>query len=36
MKYLIVFALCIVAAMAAPPTGDVTLLKNDFAGDDKG
>lgn len=33
MKFLIVFALCLVAAMAAPPTGDVTLLKNDFAND---
>jgi hypothetical protein len=34
MKFLIVFALCIVAALAAPaPADDVTLLKNDFAND---
>lgn len=33
MKFLIVFALVIVAALAAPPTGDVTLLKNDFSND---
>jgi hypothetical protein len=33
MKFLIVFALCIVAAFAAPPTADVTLLKSDFAND---
>jgi hypothetical protein len=30
MKFLIVFALCIVAALAAPPAGDVQILKNDF------
>lgn len=30
MKFLIVFALCIVAALAAPPTADVQILKNDF------
>jgi hypothetical protein len=32
MKFLIVFALCFVAALAAP-TGDVTVLKNDFSND---
>ncbi|CRL02974.1 CLUMA_CG016256, isoform A [Clunio marinus] len=31
MKFLIVFALCIVAALAAPPTGDVSILKSNFA-----
>jgi len=33
MKFLIVFALCIVAALAAPPTSDITLLKSDFTND---
>lgn len=33
MKFLIVFALCFAAALAAPPTGDITLLKNDFSND---
>lgn len=33
MKFLIVFALFVVAALAAPPTGEVTLLKSDFAND---
>lgn len=33
MKFLIVFALCFAAALAAPPTGDVTLLKSDFVND---
>lgn len=33
MKFLIVFALFVVAALAAPPTADVSVLKNDYAND---
>lgn len=30
MKFLIVFALCIVAALAAPASDDVQILKSNF------
>jgi len=36
MKYLIVLALAVVAVIAAPPTGDVTLLKSDFVNEQSG
>lgn len=30
MKFLVVFALFIAATLAAPPTADITILKNAF------
>jgi hypothetical protein len=36
MKFLIVFALFIVAALAAPPAGDIEVLRSDFTNDQAG
>lgn len=33
MKFIIVLALCVVAALAAPPTGSVEVLKSAFVND---
>jgi hypothetical protein len=36
MKFLIVLALFVVAALAAPPAGDVEVLRSDFVNDPAG